>query len=104
MRQLGEERAGSGKPVMDLDIALHLGDVFYGNVGSADRLDFTVIGPAVNEASRIEILCEQHDRNLLISETFARAATNSADRLISIGRYGLRGVRGAQSIYTLDGH
>jgi adenylate cyclase len=104
VRELGEERAGSGKPVMGLDIALHLGDVFYGNVGSADRLDFTVIGPAVNEASRIEILCEQHDRNLLISETFARAATNSADRLISIGRYGLRGVRGAQSIYTLDGH
>jgi adenylate cyclase len=104
VRDLGEERAGSGKPVMGLDIALHLGDVFYGNVGSADRLDFTVIGPAVNEASRIEVLCEQHDRNLLISETFARAATNSADRLISIGRYGLRGVRGAQSIYTLDGH
>ena len=104
VRELGEERAAAGKLVMDLDIALHLGDVFYGNVGSADRLDFTVIGPAVNEASRIEILCEQHDRNLLISETFARAATNSADRLISIGRYGLRGVRGAQSIYTLDGH
>jgi adenylate cyclase len=104
VRQLGEERAAAGKLVMDLDIALHLGDVFYGNVGSADRLDFTVIGPAVNEASRIEYLCEQHDRNLLISETFARAATNSADRLISIGRYGLRGVRSAQSIYTLDGH
>jgi adenylate cyclase len=104
VRQLGEERAAAGKPLMDLDIALHLGDVFYGNVGSADRLDFTVIGPAVNEASRIEVLCEQHDRNLLISETFARAATNSADRLISIGRYGLRGVRSAQSIYTLDGH
>jgi adenylate cyclase len=104
VRELGEERAAAGEPVMDLDIALHLGDVFYGNVGSVDRLDFTVIGPAVNEASRIEILCEQHDRNLLISETFARAATNSADRLISIGRYGLRGVRSAQSIYTLDGH
>jgi len=103
VRQLGEERAAAGKPVMDLDVALHLGDVFYGNVGSADRLDFTVIGPAVNEASRIEALCGQHERNLLISETFARAATNSADRLISIGRYGLRGVRSAQSIYTLEG-
>jgi adenylate cyclase len=104
VRQLGEERAAAGKPVMELDIALHLGDVFYGNVGSADRLDFTVVGPAVNEASRIEALCAQHDRNLLISETFARAASNSAERLISIGRYGLRGVRSAQSIYTLDGH
>jgi adenylate cyclase len=104
VRDLGEARVGTDRPVMGLDIALHLGDVFYGNVGSADRLDFTVIGPAVNEASRIEALCGQHDRSLLISETFARAAANSADRLISIGRYGLRGVRGAQSIYTLDGH
>ena len=104
VRELGAERAGTERPIMGLDIALHLGDVFYGNVGSADRLDFTVIGPAVNEASRIEALCGQHDRNLLISETFARAATNSADRLISIGRYRLRGVRSAQSIYTLDGH
>ncbi|MEM7021002.1 MAG: adenylate/guanylate cyclase domain-containing protein [Pseudomonadota bacterium] len=98
------ERLAAEQPVMDLDIVLHLGDVFYGNVGSADRLDFTVIGPAVNEASRIETLCAQHERHLLISETFARAASRSADRLISIGRYGLRGVRGAQSIYTLDGH
>ena len=103
VHDLGLERAEAGKPVMDLDTVLHLGDVFYGNVGSADRLDFTVIGPAVNEASRIEALCGQHDRNLLISETFARAATSSAERLISIGRYGLRGVRSAQSIYTLDG-
>jgi adenylate cyclase len=102
VRELNAERAAAGKPVMDLDLALHLGDVFYGNVGSADRLDFTVIGPAVNEASRIEALCSQHDRNLLISETFARAATRSTERLVSIGRYALRGVRGAQTIYTLD--
>ena len=84
-------------------MALHLGEVFWGNVGSSDRLDFTVIGPAVNEASRIEALCAQHDRNLLISETFAKAATSSSARLVSIGRYALRGVRSAQSLYTLDG-
>jgi adenylate cyclase len=89
--------------MMDLDLVLHLGDVFYGNVGSTDRLDFTVIGPAVNEAARIEALCSQHERNLLISEAFARAASQSADRLVSIGRYALRGVRSAQSLYTVDG-
>jgi adenylate cyclase len=103
VRDLNTERAAAGRPVMDLDIALHLGDVFYGNVGSADRLDFTVIGPAVNEAARIEALCSQQGHSLLVSEAFARAATASADRLVSIGRFALRGVRAAQSIYTLDG-
>ena len=103
VRALSAERARGQQPIMDLDLVLHLGDVYYGNVGSTDRLDFTVIGPAVNEAARIEALCGQHDRNLLISEAFARAATRSADRLVSIGRYALRGVRSAQSLYTLDG-
>jgi adenylate cyclase len=103
VRALGAERARAELPIMDLDLVLHLGAVYYGNVGSTDRLDFTVIGPAVNEAVRIEALCGQHDRNLLISEAFARAATRSADRLVSIGRYALRGVRSAQSLYTLDG-
>jgi adenylate cyclase len=101
--EANRERAAAGKPVMALDLVLHLGDLFYGNVGSADRLDFTVIGPAVNEAARIEALCSQNERNLLTSETFASAATGSADRLVSIGRFALRGVRTAQSIYTLDG-
>jgi adenylate cyclase len=100
--RLSEQRAAAGQALMDLDLVLHLGDVYWGNVGSADRLDFTVIGPAVNEASRIEALCAQHDVNLLVSETFAKAATLSRERLVSIGRFRLRGVRGAQSLYTLD--
>jgi adenylate cyclase len=100
--RLSASRAAAGKPLMDLDLVLHLGEVYWGNVGSADRLDFTVIGPAVNEASRIEALCAQHDVNLLVSETFANAATLSRERLVSIGRFMLRGVRGAQSLYTLD--
>jgi adenylate cyclase len=103
IRALCEERAATQAMVLDLDLVLHLGEVVYGNVGSTDRLDFTVIGPAVNEASRIEVLCDQHDRNLLISEAFAKAATDSVDRLVSIGRFALRGVGSAQSIYTLDG-
>lgn len=103
IRALCDERSAANATVMDLDMVLHLGDVYYGNIGSADRLDFTVIGPAVNEASRIEALCAQHDRNLLISETFAQAASNSEHRLVSIGRFALRGVGSSQSIYTLDG-
>ena len=98
---LKKERLAAGQPVMELDIALHLGNVYWGNVGSAERLDFTVVGSAVNEAARIEALCSQHARNLLVSETFAKAATRSSDRLVSIGRFALCGVGSAQSIYTL---
>src|SRR5271170_5245569 len=49
---------GTRRPFADVDIALHVGEVLYGNVGAADRLDFTVIGPAVNEVVRMEKLCE----------------------------------------------
>ena len=100
--ELRTKRIAEDKPVMDLDIALHLGDVYWGNVGSAERLDFTVVGPAVNEASRIEALCGQYEQCLLISEAFANAATRSSNRLVSIGRFALRGVQSVQSIYTLE--
>lgn len=102
VQSLNEQRAADGLPVMELDIALHLGDVLYGNVGAADRQDFTVIGPAVNEASRIEFLCQELGHHLLVSESFAQAATACADRLIPLGRHELRGVRRAQEIYTVD--
>jgi adenylate cyclase len=102
VQNINPERRAAGKLVMEMDVALHLGDVYWGNVGSEERLDFTIIGPAVNEASRIEALCAQYEQKLLVSETFAKAATRSADRLVSIGRFALRGVRTAQSIYTLD--
>ena len=55
---LNAMRREAGKPAAAVDVALHLGEVLYGNVGAVDRLDFTVIGPAVNEAARIEALCE----------------------------------------------
>lgn len=98
---LNARRRDAGKPVMEIDLALHLGDVLYGNVGSDSRLDFTVIGPAVNEASRIETLCKKLDRNLLISESFAAAATGCAGQLISLGHHPLRGVREPVELFTL---
>ena len=52
-------------------LGLHVGEVFYGNVGSRERLDFTVIGPAVNEASRIAAMCRSVDQPLLVSAAFA---------------------------------
>jgi adenylate cyclase len=90
---LNQKRLLKGKPTMDLDIALHIGEVMYGNVGSETRLDFTVIGPAVNEVSRIEVLCDILETGLIASGDFVRAANGSASRLQSCGFHELRGVR-----------
>jgi adenylate cyclase len=65
-----------------------------------DRLDFTVIGPAVNEAARIEALCEPLGRKVLVSAEFAAAAGDTG-RLELVGRHTLRGVRQAREIFAL---
>ena len=98
---LAANRAAQSKPTPALDIALHVGHVQYGNVGADARLDFTVIGPAVNEAARIELLCKELDRNLLISQPFAQAAQACSDRLVSLGRHRLRGVRDEAELFGL---
>jgi adenylate cyclase len=92
---------GKRRPVPALNVALHVGTVQYGNVGAESRLDFTVIGPAVNEASRIQALCKELGRELLVSEAFAEAATRSADHLVSLGRHRLRGVAKETEIFAL---
>jgi adenylate cyclase len=84
-----------------LDIALHAGEVTYGNIGTADRLDFTVIGPAVNEAARLEGLCKVLGKPILISKSFAQAAEGVREPLLSVGRHPLRGVREAQEVFTI---
>lgn len=98
---LNARRRAEGRQAIELDISLHIGTVQYGNVGTATRLDFTVIGPAVNEASRIERLCEPLGRHLLISQHFAEAAVSSRSRLVSLGRHQLRGVREATELFAL---
>ncbi len=98
---LAASRRNQGKPTPSLDIALHVGIVQYGNVGTAARLDFTVIGPAVNEAARIELLCKELGQNLLVSEAFAAAAASSRGHLQSIGHHRLRGVRETTELFTL---
>lgn len=100
---LNIERRNAGQRVTSLDVSLHVGRVLYGNVGSDTRLDFTVIGPAVNEASRIEALCEPLGQALLMSRAFAEAATASRDRLVSLGRHRLRGVREETELFGLAG-
>ncbi|MCW5750467.1 MAG: adenylate/guanylate cyclase domain-containing protein [Alphaproteobacteria bacterium] len=99
--RLNRGRADAGQPGLVLDLALHVGEVLYGNVGSATRLDFTVIGPAVNEASRIEALCKELGRPVLVSEEFAEVALDCRDRLVSLGRHRLRGVSGERELFGL---
>ncbi len=99
--RLNEARRAQGKPVAAVDLALHRGEVLYGNVGAADRLDFTVIGPAVNEVARIEALCEPLGHHVLVSAELA-AAVADANCLQPLGRHRLRGVRKEREIYALD--
>jgi adenylate cyclase len=99
--RINRARAAASKPVAEVDLALHIGEVLYGNVGAADRLDFTVIGPAVNEAARIETLCEPFGRKVLVSAEFA-AAAGSCDGLRPLGHHRLRGVREPRAIFGLD--
>jgi class 3 adenylate cyclase/uncharacterized protein (DUF427 family) len=79
-------------------IALHHGDVHYGNVGESRRLDFTVTGPAVNEVARIEGLSKQLGHSVLASESFARLAPSG---MVSLGRHALRGVGDDREVFTL---
>ena len=98
---LNERRKAKNLPVTDMYIGLHVGDVFYGNVGSRERLDFTVIGPAVNEASRIAAMCRSVEQPVLVSDAFAAVGDNRK-RLVSVGRYALRGLSRPQELFTLD--
>ncbi|MFO1081563.1 MAG: adenylate/guanylate cyclase domain-containing protein [Reyranellaceae bacterium] len=100
---LNEKRRAAEQPVTEIYIGLHVGAVFYGNIGSVDRLDFTVVGPAVNETSRIASMCRSVDRPVLISSAFA-ALLRADERagLVSVGRFALRGVSQAQELFTLD--
>jgi adenylate cyclase len=100
--EVNKGRAQKGLPVTRFYLGLHLGEVLYGNIGSLDRLDFTVVGPAVNEASRIAQLCRSVERDLVVSSAFAKAARAREARLVSLGRYALRGVARAQEVFTLD--
>jgi adenylate cyclase len=100
--ELNARRERDGLPTTAVGLALHLGDVLYGNIGSLERLDFTVVGPAVNEAARIEAMCGSLEQPVIVSSAFVDAAPESRDRLVSLGRYMLRGVSRPQELFTLD--
>ncbi len=103
MTALNARRSADGRPTTSAYVGLHVGEVFYGNIGSEDRLDFTVVGPAVNEVSRIASMCSSVDRELLASSAFRSGLDATGRRyLVSTGRFALRGIGRAQDLYTLD--
>ena len=82
--------SSDGEPKLEIIVALHVGTAFYGNIGAADRLDFTVIGPAVNLVSRIEAVGKALNIPIIVSDDFARSYGKP---LHPLGRYVLRGTR-----------
>ncbi|MFQ5775205.1 MAG: adenylate/guanylate cyclase domain-containing protein [Kiloniellaceae bacterium] len=95
---LNRARTARGKAPVHCGVAVHVGDVMYGNVGAADRLDFTVIGPAVNLVNRLEHLCAELDHPIVISADVARGARR---RFRPLGRHALKDIAEPQEVFTL---
>jgi adenylate cyclase len=102
MVALNERNGDSGRAPMNYGIGVHVGDVMYGNIGSRTRLDFTVIGPAVNMASRLEALTKQLGRTVLLSRAFADFVEGDFD-LERVGEYPVRGFSAPIELFAYHG-
>jgi class 3 adenylate cyclase len=98
MAHLDATRRQQGLPRLRFGAALHLGEILWGNIGAADRLDFTAIGPAVNLVSRLEGLCRPLDKTVLVSGIFAAECGTS---LIPLGTHALRGIASPCIVFTV---
>jgi len=95
---INQQGATHGARPIGFGVGMHIGNLMYGNIGTSGRLDFTVIGSAVNEASRIESMCKTLGQTVLVSNEFAR---HFPDKLVSLGVHTLRGVSMPQELFTL---
>src|ERR1700738_826395 len=98
MAHLDAVRQAQALPPVPFGAALHLGEILWGNIGAADRLDFTAIGPAVNLVSRLEGLCRPLGRSVLISGAVAAETTRP---LVPLGEHVLRGIAAPCAVFTL---
>jgi adenylate cyclase len=99
LAQVSARETPPGETPLRLVIALHFGEVTYGNIGSVDRVDFTVIGPAVNLVSRIEAIAKARDLALIVSDDFACAFGKCAE-LPSLGAFELRGLEKPHELFA----
>lgn len=100
MAHLNEERQQQGLPSLSFGAALHLGEMLWGNIGAANRLDFTAIGPAVNLASRLEGLCRPLGKTVLVSGALA---VETDVELLPLGTHALRGIAAPLEVFALPG-
>ncbi|TAV90210.1 adenylate/guanylate cyclase domain-containing protein [Rhizobium leguminosarum] len=98
MAHLDQVRQAQGLAPLPFGAALHFGEILWGNIGAADRLDFTAIGSAVNLVSRLEGLCKPLGRSVLIS---GAVAANTATALMPLGEHTLRGIADPCAVFTL---
>src|SRR5690606_31380253 len=98
MAHLDAMREAQDLPPLPFGAALHLGEILWGNIGAADRLDFTAIGPAVNLVSRLQGLCRPLGRPVLIS---GAVAAETETPLVPLGEHRLRGIPAPCAVYTL---
>ncbi|MDQ6436940.1 adenylate/guanylate cyclase domain-containing protein [Mesorhizobium sp. LHD-90] len=98
MDHLDSARAAQNLPPLPFGLALHVGEMLWGNIGAADRLDFTAIGPAVNLVSRLEGLCKELGRTVLVSGAFA---THTSQPLVPLGNHPLRGIAAPCAVFSL---
>lgn len=97
MKAFNQERAAAGLDALDYGIGLHLGRLAYGNIGISERLQFTVIGAAANEAARIEGLTKDLEYTVLASAEFAARCPSA---MLPVGKFELRGVSKEEQIFT----
>ena len=102
MARINAARSARDAQITGCTMALHAGDVAYGNIGGKSRLDFTVIGPAVNTAARLSGMCAHVDQPIVISARVARPHLDDRPGLVSLGQYRLRGVAERHELFTLD--
>jgi adenylate cyclase len=100
MALVNAARTASGDTELGYGIGLHLGDVMYGNMGTAERIEFSVIGAAANEAARIEGMTKILGTNFLVSEEVEKHLTEDWH---SVGRHGLRGVGDEIELFIMPG-
>ncbi|MFZ0764068.1 adenylate/guanylate cyclase domain-containing protein [Bradyrhizobium sp.] len=102
MIALNQKNSETDRAPLNYGIGVHVGDVMYGNIGSTTRLDFTVIGPAVNMASRLEALTKQLGKNVLLSQAFADLVKSDFD-LERVGEFPLRGFNDPVELFAYQG-